>query len=323
MVFLYIKKIHNENIAFISYLLTLSSPYLVNLSLSMLSDSMGLFFLFLSLYLMEDKKYKLSGLMVSIALFARPSYLILFLITFIYLMFLKKESLKKIFISFFITSVFFLLYIFAYNGELFIIEGIRFTQGHFSLWGIGQNSDVSWYLNIFNLSNILFLFLFFIKFDKKYLLLYLLFIGYFIWIIFAQNPENLRHLIPIVLLASILVSPILDKYKFLLFLTVIFNIYTIFSYTNVLSPIDQIIEDIKEDKNSKKIIISNHSIEILKSSLENKVFDKYYINSAIYYRNNKSSYEISTSVNALSDFKIYKGRFIGERKYYISKINDN
>lgn len=323
MVFLYIKKIHNENIAFISYLLTLSSPYLVNLSLSMLSDSMGLFFLFLSLYLMEDKKYKLSGLMVSIALFARPSYLILFLITFIYLMFLKKESLKKIFISFFITSVFFLLYIFAYNGELFIIEGIRFTQGHFSLWGIGQNSDVSWYLNIFNLSNIPFLFLFFIKFDKKYFLLYLLFIGYFIWIIFAQNPENLRHLIPIVLLASILVSPILDKYKFLLFLTVIFNIYTIFSYTNVLSPIDQIIEDIKEDKNSKKIIISNHSIEILKSSLENKVFDKYYINSAIYYRNNKSSYEISTSVNALSDFKIYKGRFIGERKYYISKINDN
>ncbi|NQY54473.1 MAG: glycosyltransferase family 39 protein [Campylobacteraceae bacterium] len=109
VVFLYIKKIHNENIAFISYLLTLSSPYLVNLSLSMLSDSMGLFFLFLSLYLMEDKKYKLSGLMVSIALFARPSYLILFLITFIYLMFLKKESLKKIFISFFITSVFFLL----------------------------------------------------------------------------------------------------------------------------------------------------------------------------------------------------------------------
>ncbi|NQY54581.1 MAG: hypothetical protein HRT42_13530 [Campylobacteraceae bacterium] len=55
----------------------------------------------------------------------------------------------------------------------------------------------------------------------------------------------------------------------------------------------------------------------------NKVFDKYYINSAIYYRNNKSSYEISTSINALSTFKIYKGRFIGERKYYISKINDN
>ena len=323
MVFLYIKKIHNENIAFISYLLTLSSPYLVNLSLSMLSDSMGLFFLFLSLYLMEDKKYKLSGLMVSIALFARPSYLILFLITFIYLMFLKKESLKKIFISFFITSVFFLLYIFAYNGELFIIEGIRFTQGHFSLWGIGQNSDVSWYLNIFNLSNIPFLFLFFIKFDKKYFLLYLLFIGYFIWIIFAQNPENLRHLVPIVLIASILVSPILDKYKFLLFVTVVFNIYTIFSYTNILSPIDQIIKDIKKDKNSKRIIISNRSIEILKSSLENKVFDKYYINSAIYYINNKSSYEISTSVNGLINFKIYKGRFIGERKYYISKINDN
>lgn len=289
----------------------------------MLSDSMGLLFFFLSLYLMQIKKYKLSGIMVSIALFARPSYLILFLITFVYLIFLKKESLKKIFISFFLTSIFFLLYIFVCNGELFIIEGIRFTQGHFSLWGIGQNSNISWFSNIFTLANIPFLSLLFIKYNKKYLLIYLLFIGYLIWIIFAQNPENLRHLIPIVIMASVLISGVLEKYKFLLFLILSFNIYTIFSYTNIISPIDQIIKNIKDSERNKLIILSNRSVEILKSSLNNKVFDKYYIDSSLYYRNNKYSCEISTIKPVINKYKIHKGRFIGEREYYLSKFNDN
>ena len=47
VLFLFVKDFFNEKRAFIVFLISLSSPYLVNLSLSMLSDSVGLFFLFL------------------------------------------------------------------------------------------------------------------------------------------------------------------------------------------------------------------------------------------------------------------------------------
>lgn len=316
---MYIKKIQNEKIAFVCFLLIISSPYLVNLSLSMLSDSVGLFFFFLSLYFYELKAYKSTALVSSIAIFARPSYLILFLISFVFIYLYKKESLKKIFLYFFLFSLLFFTYIYIYNGDLFFIEGKRFLLGHFSLWGIGQQSEYSWFDNIFSIYNLPFLLLVFIKYDKKFLLIYLLFFFYLLWIICAQNPQNLRHLIPIVFLSSILISKIIYNKKYLILIILIFNIIIVFSFKSFISPIDKIISEIK-DKNY--LILSNRSIEILKNSLDNKVHDKYYKNSSIYYKKENKYIEISTDKPYSNNYKSYKGRFIGEHKYYLI-INDN
>ena len=78
LVFFYVKNFADEKKAFIVFLISISSVYLMNLSLSMLSDSIGLFFFFLSLHMYELKKNKLTGFVFSVALFSRPSYLIFF-----------------------------------------------------------------------------------------------------------------------------------------------------------------------------------------------------------------------------------------------------
>ncbi len=316
VIFLYVEKLKNETSAFIAFILTISSVYLLNITLSMLSESVGLFFFFLSLYLLENKNIKTSGVFFSIAFFARPSYLVFYLLGLVYVYFFKKEALKSILISFFLTSTLFLIYIFAINGLLFIYEAERFVLGHFSLWGRGQNSDITWIDNIFVYENILFVFLFLLisNFDKKFLFIYILFISYFLWVISAQNPDNLRHLVPLVIFANILLSSVLQEYKKLVFLMFVFNISILFSYNNKISPIDQIIKEIKDDK---RIILTNRSIEILRVSLTNRIFDNYYVNSSAYYKKNRKSYTITTKKLEDKDYKVFKGRFLGEHDFYL------
>lgn len=318
VLYLYVKELKDERSAFFVFLLTISSIYLLNISLSMLSESIGLFFFFLSLYLMKIKKAKLSGIVLSIAFFARPAYLILYLIGLIYLIIVKDESLKKIFTYFFITSMIFMIFIFAFNGMLYIHEAQRFILGHFNIWGTGQNTQNRWIDNIFHIANIPFIFLIFsiFKYEKRYLLLYMLFISYFIWIIFGQNPDNLRHLIPLIFIGNILLVLVLDKFKVILILLFCFNIAYLLNYQLKISPIDNIIKDIKDQN---RVIFTNRSIEILRTSLPNKVFDNYYEQSSKFYRDNSSSYLITTNKPLNTNtYKVYHGRFLGEKSFYMT-----
>lgn len=196
----------------------------MNLSLSMLSDSVGLFFFFLSLHMYELKKNRLSGFAFSVALFSRPSYFIFFVIGFIYIYFTNKKSLKEILIYFLFGTFLFLSYTFFYNGYLYIEEAIRFTQGHFELWGVGQNSDIKWIDNILKFENIPYLLLIF-SFKKEYIFLWILFLSYFIWMIFAQNADNIRHMIPLVFLANIIIGVSIKNKTLILVSFLIINLY--------------------------------------------------------------------------------------------------
>lgn len=314
VIYLYIKKVLDKRTALIAFLLCITSPYLNNFALSLLSDSVGFFFMFLSLYLIEEKKYKLSGIVLSISFFARPSYFIFFAVGLLYLYFFKKESLKTILTYFLLSSFLFLAYIFVTNGFLYILEGKRFILGHFSIWGTGQNSSYTWYNNIFNLNNIPFLFLIFsfYKYEKKLSLMYMFFIIYFIWIINYQNPENLRHLIPLVFIGNILISKSIKNHISIVLILLVFNIYTIYTYTNKLSPFTQITKYINKEKT---VIITNHSIELLRES-NYLVLDKYYKNTTNYVNNKKDILLISTFKDDIKNANIIKGRFIGERNLY-------
>ena len=314
VLFLYIKKLQNEKTAFVVFILTLSSPYLMNLSLSMMSDSVGLFFFFLSLYFLELKKEKTAGVILAISFFARPSYIVFFLVGIVFLWIYKRDSFKRVLSSFLISASLFLLYIFATNGMLFIYEGLRFLEGHFTLWGTGQNSSISWFSQIFRYENLIFLFLIFFKYDKKYLLLYLLFISYFIWIIFAQNSDSLRHIIPLIVLATIFLSFSIQKYKSIVILLVFFNLFIVQSYKEKYSPIEQIIVELKD---TNKLILSNRSVEILRENLDTKVFDAYYKDSLEYYMLHVDNCVITTTKIEDKIAKVYKARFIGEDDFYL------
>lgn len=313
LVFFYVKNFADEKKAFIVFLISISSVYLMNLSLSMLSDSVGLFFFFLSLHMYELKKNKLSGFAFSVALFSRPSYFIFFVIGFIYIYFTNKKSLKEILIYFLFGTLLFLSYTFLYNGYLYIEEAIRFTQGHFELWGVGQNSDIKWIDNILKFENIPYLLLIF-SFKKEYIFLWILFLSYFIWMIFAQNADNIRHMIPLVFLANIIIGVSIKNKTLILVSFLIINLYAHSFYKEKFSPIENIANYIN---NSELMIITNRGVEILREKLENKIIDGYYKNSANFIANNKKSLIITTNKPKDKNYKEFKGRFIGEHNLYL------
>lgn len=318
VLFLYTKKIQDEKTAFMVFLLSLTSPYIVNLSLSMLSDSIGLLSLFLGLYLLELNKNRLGGIILAVSFFSRPSYFVFFIAGLLYLYIFKKDSLKPILVYFFSTSAIFLLFIFINNGMLYFYEGARFVEGHFSLWGRGQNSDISWFENIFSFVNIPYIFLIFLLFrqERKLMLLYMLFVFYFCWILFAQNPDNLRHMIPLVFIANIFLAFLLDKTPILPFLIAVFNLFYTLSYDAEISPIEQIA---KEIDSSDRIVIANRGVEILRSVYGHRVADGYYHESAKYLNENNKTYIITAQKPKEAAYGIYKGRFIGEKKLYLVK----
>lgn len=318
ILFLYVAKLCDEKAAFTAFILSLSSPYLINLSLSMLSDSVGLFFLFLGLYFLESSKSRTSGIVFSIALFSRPSYLIFYVVGLVYFYINQKNDLNKLLLWFFITSLSFIIYIFLTNGILYFYEAERFILGHFTLWGTGQNTQISWLENIFSFANIPFLILFYtlLKWEKRFIFLYILFISYLLWILLAQNPDNLRHLIPLVFISTIFISQSIKYKKFFISLIVLFNLYITSTHNEKLSPIDQIIKQI-DDKD--RVIISNRSIEILRKKLDNKIVDHYYVNTANYIKQNNKTYLLSTQKPLSSKTLPFTGRFIGEQTFYLSK----
>ena len=316
IIFIYIAQLKDEKTAFFAALLTLSSPYLNHLSLCMLSDSVGLFFLFLSLYAFQKSKYKTSGVLVAVSFFSRPSYLVIYVTGFIYITVLKREALKPLLTCFLVTSFCFLCFLFLQDGMLYLNEGIRFISGHFELWGTGQHSEENWFDKIFILANApyLLLLLTIIKFEKKFILLYTIFFTYFIWILLAQNPDNIRHLIPLTILGNIFLASLLKEHIVWIILTLCLNLYILLSFQAKYSPIDQIAQTIQH---KEKLILSNRSIEILRDIYHFQVADKYYQEWSTYLSQNKSLYIITTTIPIKGEATSFKGRFIGEQDYYL------
>lgn len=315
-IYLYVKKILNEKVAFISFFLILTSPYLVNFSLSMLSDSFGFLFIIVSMYLIEEKKFKTSGIFLSIAFFARPSYLIFYLTGLIYLYIKNRDSLKSIIYTFILTSIFFLGFIYITNGNLYLIEAKRFIVGHFTIWGSGQFSSHTWLGNIFSFENIPFILLLFcFPLKKEFLFLYSLFITYLFWIIFAQNPENLRHLIPIIFFASIFIAKKFEEKVYILSFIVLFNLSITLSYSQKESPLEQIIQELD---NTKNVVVSNRGIEILRDK-DFVVLDKFYKNKVKVFEKKKDLIFLSADENEYKNTEGFSGRFLGERELYFRR----
>jgi Zn-dependent protease with chaperone function len=199
-----------------------------------------------------------------------------------------------------------------------VYEAKRFIVGHFSLWGTGQNTRTSWTDNFLSLVNLPYIFLFYtiVKYEKRVFLIYILSFFYLFWIIFAQNPDNIRHMIPLIFLFNILIASYFINKRILLIMILTLNLFTIFSYKEKLSPIDQII---KEIKNEERIVISNRSIEILRKSSNNAVVDKFYSNSADYVSSKNKTFTITTDKPKETIFKTFLGRFVGEHTFYLIK----
>ncbi|MGR5127425.1 hypothetical protein [Photobacterium swingsii] len=222
--------------------LALTQPLLASMALSGLSDASAILLLLVALAAAIQKQYWRVGLWLGLMLATRPSYVVLaFAVAAVPwwqglhrqlgLVGLTKAFLKAC-CSLVLVGGVSLTFIWAHDGAAYISEGIRFTQGHFAIWGnTVEGNDTTLWQWVIALRN---------GFGGALLLASLLSLSvaiviaiasikpiwlkrsrldalsspelaalatvaslYWVWISVGQNPDNLRHWAPVLFLVLV------------------------------------------------------------------------------------------------------------------------
>lgn len=229
--------------AVVGCLLVLSQPLLASIALSGLSDATAILFTLLSLMAASQKQYRWVGVWLGLMLATRPSYFVLALGVGMFPWWHGlhrqlgvKAVVKAYFQASWIIAVIGALslgFIWAHDGKAYIDEGIRFTQGHFAIWGnTVEGNDATlwqWVIAISNgmgwpvlvaafLSLLSSVFLVFFQSAKhgassvhrvnsvsQLAACASVAVAYWTWISLGQNPDNLRHWAPVLFLFLVVI----------------------------------------------------------------------------------------------------------------------
>jgi len=295
-------------------ILAYSSPLLAGLALSGLSDTPALVCLLLALVCALRQQLLLAAFAIAIMLSIRPAYLVLAL-AFIPFLFIQNYSLRaaclKTLLPIIVVGAACLIFILSKDGFAYFSEGLRFTQGHFDVWGntytklnhgaqlnivyqwIEQLADK---IGLFVLCSLLTAIVLSF-FDKKAPIKIVSFIAssYFLVMLFTQNPDNFRHFAPVFFLGILLLIVQLNKVLSLHFLLPLMVLVFYMSYLpywhNFVkmaptspalvkqAPVNQAIAYLESEQiTSKKLILgTNYSMNLISAQLMNfSVYDLYY-----------------------------------------------
>ena len=200
-------------------------PLLASIALSGLSDSAAMMLFILALIAALQQKNIMTGLWIGLMLAARPSYFPLALGMLMFPLWgdyvgsrLRAYGLAGMAIT--VVGIFSLGFIWFHDGSAYFEEGIRFTQGHFAIWGNTVEGDSAsiwqWTLALMKgfgwlgvlvvIGSLLHAVAGLItkpaKVDcQKQMALIAAIAGlYWLWITVGQNPDNLRHWAPVLFL---------------------------------------------------------------------------------------------------------------------------
>ncbi|MGF1721188.1 hypothetical protein L4D20_14210 [Vibrio kyushuensis] len=383
-------------LAALGFVMITVQPLLLSISLSGLSDSMALALLLFSVAALIRQNYLIAGLFVAMMLATRPAYLPLAIGLAIHPLISPvsvENSTSRIKAYFQVFSMIMLVggislwFVLRQDGLAYFEEGMRFTQGHFSIWGNTvhgeQNQWIQWWNSLtkgFGLYPVLIVLLlqcytltYFIR-PRSHLASRSIFnlevsrvqlkeeaiktisftsLIYWVWITFAQNPDNLRHWTPILTLFCILL-PIaigsflnksseddmgitgksiisLKKFSSLLVAFLFFNspsIHAIVSKSKPIhAPIQQAINWV--DVNPFiDLLGTNYSVNLARASLPNqRIYDMYYPSSnhallSAASTNPQSAWRLSGTPIDQTLVEIFPARFVGERTLYLYQINE-
>ncbi|WP_261857908.1 hypothetical protein [Photobacterium sanguinicancri] len=222
--------------------LALTQPLLASMALSGLSDAPAILLLLVALVAAVQKQYWQVGLWLGLMLATRPSYVVLALGVaavpwwqglhrqqgFVG----QTKAFLKASCSLALVGSVSLIFIWAHDGAAYITEGIRFTQGHFAIWGntVEGNDATLWqwvsalregfgglllWASLLSLSAAIAM-----GHIKSTCLMGLsravaspalaalatVAALYWVWISVGQNPDNLRHWAPVLFLALVVMS---------------------------------------------------------------------------------------------------------------------
>ena len=341
----------------------LMQPLLVSMALSGLSDPIALaFFLMAVISAILQRNYHV-GFWLGLMLASRPSYfpLAMGLALFPLLVPSRLSKLKAYFQAASVIAIIgcvSLLFILQHDGIAYFDEGVRFTQGHFEIWGNTAEGNpsqiIQWMKGLVStyglviINSIFILFVWSLKtllkkpseqqLKARYVgMISVIALIYWVWITLGQNPDNLRHWAPVLVLAVIVFSMNFCsrfwKNKkgvvplFIIFLFIVTG-DKLMVEQSPRAPIQQAIAWFKVHPEAS-VIGTNYSVNLLRDRLsERAVYDMYYPSSDIKlheaaFTSPKSAWRISGSVLEKGILvQQFSARFIGERTLYLYQIID-
>ncbi|WP_421863792.1 hypothetical protein [Motiliproteus sp.] len=116
-------------------LLCALQPLLLGLGPVGLSDGPGLVALIATLVCWSQRRDRLAGLLLALTLCIRPGYAPLLAGPLCWLWIYRRDSLKSLLAPVCGVGVAALGFVYWHDGNAYFIEGLRFIQGHFQIWG--------------------------------------------------------------------------------------------------------------------------------------------------------------------------------------------
>lgn len=195
-------------LGWLALLATLSLPLLIHCGLSGLSDSLGSALLLGTVLALRQQRWLLCFLVLGLAVGVRPGLGIAWLYLFILLCHQCPAPARRLGLLYLtgISSVN-VWWMWQADAGALVTEAWRFLHGHFSLWGHAQAAipRLAWLDSIGRYGWQGGLLLLLAALPLRYwrrqpLWLTGLWLSLALWTLLAQNPEHLRHLLPLTLL---------------------------------------------------------------------------------------------------------------------------
>ncbi|RRC98991.1 hypothetical protein [Amphritea balenae] len=212
-----------QSYAAVGFLLCAGQPLLLGLGLQGLSDSAGLIWLLALLLTLQRNHLYLAGLMLGLLLATRPSYAPLIVAPLCWILYLEPRRLLQLLPGGLIIGLLSLGFVLYHDSSAYFYEGWRFIQGHFQLWGnssLGTVQSGSWSESLTDYFGsclalvvlaIPVLWLIWRQRTPETILLLVTFIFSLVWTLGAQNPLNLRHMAPSLILLICLLCIALSR----------------------------------------------------------------------------------------------------------------
>lgn len=259
-----------EDAALTAFFITLAQPLLPDLAVNMLSDSAGLLFVVLGLGLTNAP----AGLAWGWALCCRPSYGVMIAAA---LVFSRRDRLAMLAGFAIISGACFGL-VLAWEGWAYVDEGWRFVAGHTGQWGntafAPAGGPSGWARTAL---------------AHPWLLLALggflgrrvnkaatgVWAASLVWTLWMQNPDNLRHAAPPLILAGMLVASGWRWPGRAMLAANTAALITLTTWSPRPAPLAEAVSRLQDQPAG--IVISNYGVAVLRAALpRHRVIDAYY-----------------------------------------------
>lgn len=315
--------------ALLAFVGALAQPLLPALGLDMLSDSSGLLFLLLFLGAVTGPHWGGAGLLLGMAACCRPSYAVMILAALAVAAGSDRRRGPALVAGFTLICALAFGAVLAWEGWSYVDEGLRFMSGHTTVWGntaFARSGSPAGWLTVAMAQPLLMvpLVLGLRAAASAPRAAAAALIAGLAWTIALQNPDNLRHSAPVLVLAGLVaVTGRTRLYAGLVVVTA--NLAVLLPSTHwqpSLPPLAAATQVLAAE--AAGTVITNHGVALLRRDLiGQRVMDAYYGADAAFAEANGSAplWRLSSTppIDAATS-RAFTGRFLGERPLWLQSL---